>query len=97
MNTSETNIKAKDPLDILIYGKGLRIQSIYFNSELDMMLVILNNKKIIRHSISDFKQLKDTDISKLMNYETDGIGVHWPDLDEDLSLRGFLVNELMTA
>lgn len=24
----------------------------------------------------------------------DGIGLHWPDIDEDLSLRGFLEYEL---
>lgn len=34
---------------------------------------------------------------KVENYENEGVGIYWKDLDEDLSLRGFLVNELIAA
>jgi len=62
-----------------------------------MMLVILNNKKVIQCNISDFKLLKNATLQQLENYENEGVGIYWKDLDEDLSLRGFLVNELIAA
>jgi hypothetical protein len=31
----------------------------------------------------------------LNQFANDGIDIHWPDLDEDLSLRGFLKYELV--
>ena len=91
-----SNIKAQNVLDVLIHEKGLRIHSVYFNTDLDMMLVILNNKRVIQRNISDFKLLKNATSKQLENYENEGMGIYWKDLDEDLSLRGFLVNELIT-
>lgn len=96
MNTSNKieNKRASDPLDQLIFEGGLRIKTIWFDKDLDLIVVLLNNKKILQRPISDFKRLKTATEDQLKNYENDGIGVHWPDLDEDLSLRGFLKYEL---
>ncbi len=96
MSTSNNiiNKRATDPLDRLIFEEGLRIKSIWFDQELDMIIVLLNNRKIIQRPISDFPRLKMATKTQLQNYESDGIGVHWPDIDEDLSLRGFLKYEL---
>jgi len=96
MNTSNkiANKRAADPLDRLIFEEGLRIKSIWFDQDLDVIIVLLNNKQIIQRPISDFVRLKNATTEQLQNYESDGIGVHWPDLDEDLSLRGFLKYEL---
>ncbi len=96
MNTSSkiVNKQATDPLDFLIFEEGLRIKSLWFDEELDLIIVLLNNKKIIQRPISDFKRLKNATSDQLRNYENDGIGIHWPDVDEDLSLRGFLKYEL---
>lgn len=46
MNTSDNkyeNINAKDPIDILIFEKGLRIKNVVIDKELDLIGVILNN------------------------------------------------------
>jgi len=83
-----------DALDKLIYEDGLRIKQIYFDKELDLMLIVLNNKKIMKRAISEFKRLATASEKQLYNFDNDGIGVHWPDVDEDLSLRGFLQHEL---
>ena len=91
------NIKSKDPFHTLIYEKGLRIHSVYFNTDLNMMLVILTNKRVLQRNISDFKLLKNATPQQLENYQNEGVGIHWEDLDEDLSLRGFLANELIAA
>ena len=96
MNTSNkvTDKKATDPLDQLIFEDGLRIKTLWFDQDLDLLVVLLNNKKIIQRPISDFNRLKNATKTQLDNYENDGIGIHWPDVDEDLSLRGFLKYEL---
>lgn len=96
MNTSDSRInkRATDSLDILIFEEGLRIKSVWFDEELDLIIVLLNNKKIIQRPISDFARLSQASPDELRNYENDGIGIHWPDVDEDLSLRGFLKYEL---
>ncbi|MGB5700426.1 DUF2442 domain-containing protein [Muriicola sp.] len=96
MSTSNKiiNKPATDPLDRLIFEEGLRIKTLWFDQDLDLIIVLLNNKKIIQRPISDFARLKNASIEQLANYESDGIGIHWPDMDEDLSLRGFLKYEL---
>lgn len=42
--------------------------------------------------ISEFPGLRYASERKLSNWElvADGIGIHWKDLDEDLSLKGFI-------
>ena len=97
MRTSENKIinkKASDPIDLLIFEEGLRIQDVYVNKKLDVMIVLLNNKKIIRTAISEYKLLKKGSQKQLENFKCDGIGIHWPSLNEDLSLRGFLKQEI---
>ncbi|MBC7920818.1 MAG: DUF2442 domain-containing protein [Ferruginibacter sp.] len=88
------NKRAADGLDRLIHEDGLRIQQVYFNRELDLMMVLLNNRKIIKRAISGFASLRQATHQQLTNFENDGVGIHWPDLDEDLSLRGFLAYEV---
>lgn len=94
MNTS-TN-KQFDAIDSMIFNEGLRIQAIDFHPELDLMTIYLNTKAVFSQSISSYKLLKNAEKSQLLQYELigGGTGVHWPLLDEDLSLKGFLQAEL---
>lgn len=87
---------SKDPIDILIYGKELRIKALHFHPDLDLMLIVLSNKKVLARNISSFQLLQKATINQLEAYELigNGIGIHWPELDEDLSLKGFLIQEL---
>ena len=97
MNTSKDNIANKrtsDPIDQLIFEGGLRMKSIWFDRELDLIIVLLNNKKLLKRPLSDFTRLANATEQQLNRFDNDGIGVHWPELDEDLSLRGFLKYEL---
>lgn len=97
MNTSNdkiTNKRASDPIDQLIFEGGLRMKSIWFDRDLDLIIVLLNNKKLLKRPLSDFKRIANATEAQLNHFENDGIGVHWPELDEDLSLRGFLKYEL---
>jgi len=96
MNTSTNNF---DSIEKLIYGEGLRIEAIDIHPELDVMLVILNTKAVLRQKLSNYKLLKEADIKSLLQYELtgNGTGIHWPLLDEDLSLKGFLRDELLSV
>ncbi|MBD3627474.1 DUF2442 domain-containing protein [Cyclobacterium sp.] len=97
MNTSKdkvVNKRASDPIDQLIFEKGLRMKSIWFDRELDLIIVLLNNKKLLKRPLSDFKRLFEAKEEQLNRFVNNGIDIHWHDLDEDLSLRGFLKYEL---
>ena len=97
MKTSDNrlvNKRASDPLDQLIFEEGLRTQQVWFDRDLDLIVVLLNNKKALKRPLFDFKRLANAREEQIHNFENDGIGIHWPDVDEDLSLRGFLKYEL---
>ncbi len=93
MSTLENNF---DAIEKLIFEEGLRIEAIDLHPELDIMLVVLNTKAVLHHRLSSYPQLKNADRHALLKYELigNGTGVHWPSLDEDLSLKGFLRDEL---
>jgi len=95
MNTSNKKRGApssKDPIDILIFEKGLRIKTLFIEKELDLLLVILNNGNLIKSRISVFDKLSNASQEDLLLWKlrNEGAGVSWTQLDEDLSLYGFL-------
>jgi Protein of unknown function (DUF2442) len=95
MNTSQNKL---DAIEKIIFEKSLKIVSIDFHVDLDMMLVVLNTGVVIKEKITSFNLLKNANETKLKNYTiiANGTGVHWEELDEDLSLKGFLQSHLVT-
>lgn len=93
MNTSQNKF---DALEQLIFEEGLSIKTIDIHKDLDLMLVILNTKAILHQKISSYSRLINASEEELKQYEliADGKGIHWPLLDEDLSLKGFLQAEI---
>lgn len=85
-----------DPIEKLIMEECVYIEALTFYPKLDMMLVILNTKAILHQNLSSYPGLKMADKTQLLHYELigGGTGIHWPILDEDLSLKGLLQNEL---
>jgi hypothetical protein len=61
------------------------------------MVLILSNAAIIPSKISDFPRLSKATEKQLNKWSliSEGIGIEWPDLDEDLSLRGFIKSAFM--
>jgi hypothetical protein len=94
MNTSEN--RPYDAIEAIIFQDGIRILALDIHPELDLLTIYLNTKAVLSQRISYYKLLKGAEKSQLLRYELigDGIGVRWPDLDEDLSLKGFLQDEL---
>ena len=93
MITSTNNF---DSIEALIFEEGLRIEAIDFHPELDVMLIILNTKAVLQQRLSSYKSLANANLDSLTQFEliSNGVGVHWPSLDEDLSLKGFLRDQL---
>lgn len=86
------NKKATDPFDILIIEKGLRAVDLRIYKNLDLMVVVLNNRNIIEIRISDYPKLEKATEKELMNWKLlyGGEGFEWKTLNYDLSLKGFL-------
>lgn len=94
MHTSASN--QYDAIEQVIFETGVRIAAIDFNMDTQRMIVRLTTKSELSFPLSAFQLLKDAIVDDLQNFEliADGIGVHWPALDEDLSLKGFLALQL---
>jgi hypothetical protein len=85
-----------DTIEKLIYEEGLRIEALDLHPELDIMLIVLNTKVVLHQRLSSYPKLSNADKKTLLQYEliANGTGIRWPTLDEDLSLKGFLRDEL---
>jgi hypothetical protein len=83
-----------DELDWIITNKQLKISRFLFFRELDLLLVILNNRRVITQTPSAYPFMLTATDEQLMAYEISATGIHWPALDADLSLRGFLLTEV---
>jgi hypothetical protein len=96
MNTSNRiqNKKATDPFEVLIFEKGLRIKNVVIDKKLGLMLILLSNGFVIKEMLSDYPALKKASLKSLNNWRliSGGIGISWEEINEDLSLKGFLKN-----
>ena len=91
------NKKSADPIDKLIFEKGLRLKHLMIDRQLDLLVVILNNGSIIKTHISDFPRLKNANPVQINNWSLagKGIAIEWKDLDENLSLKGFIKSAML--
>lgn len=93
MNTSENKY---DAIERIIFDTNLSIKHVEVKSDIDKLLVFLNTNHILAFDLSSFKGLKNASAKDLKKFELigNGTGIHWTNLDEDLSLKGFLKNAL---
>lgn len=94
-DASESAVGTGDALDQLIDKQTLKISRLVFIRELDLWLIVLNNRRVLSRSLSAYPFLATADDEQLNQYELSATGIHWPTLDADLSLRGFLLAELL--
>ena len=93
MNTS---FNKYDAIEKIIFDTNLRIQNVEVKPEVNKLLVFLNTKQLLVLPLSLYKTLAGADNASVQQFEliADGRGIHWPMLDEDLSLKGFLKEAL---
>ena len=67
-----------------------RIDKVWFENE--HIFVKLNNEQTISRPVRWFKNLSKASVSQRERYKivNDGSALRWDELDEDLSLEGFL-------
>lgn len=85
-----------DPIEELIFNEGLRINSVDFSDTRDKMFVRLNRNIVFIIPTGLYFSMKNAKPENLDNFclVADKTGIYWPDLDEDLSLKGFLKDYL---
>ncbi len=66
------------------------IQSFSVNQ--DFLTAKINDGRVISIPINWFERLRKASIEQLQNFEVSpsGYGIHWPEIDEDISIRSFL-------
>ena len=67
-----------------------KISNIYF--ERDMLVLILNDQKYLFKLTDISEKLAKANEKERNNFQVSpsGYGIHWPSLDEDLSINGLL-------
>lgn len=85
----------QDPVNAIIREQGVRITAVHAIKDANLLLVMLNHGRL-EFPLDLFKRLAKASEAQLSKYEVlpDGAGIHWPGLDEHLSLRGFLLAKM---
>ena len=75
-----------------ILPKSLAVLIIEVTFDVDMLAVFLSDGREIRVPLEWFPMLRDASPEERLHWRLigKGIGIHWPGLDEDLSLEGLL-------
>jgi len=62
------------------------------------LVVSLEDGRVVHVPLEWFPRLRDATEAQRKEWRLvgGGIGIHWPQVDEDLSVRGLLMPELMT-
>ena len=58
-----------------------------------MIVVVMDSGSEVRFPVSENPRLARGAAAQLNNIEISAFGLHWPDLDEDLSFRGLLAGD----
>jgi hypothetical protein len=66
----------------------LRAQAVEFTAT--ELVVTLRDGRRIATPLSWYPRLLSASVAQRSNYEIMPMGIHWPDLDEDLSVTGML-------
>jgi hypothetical protein len=92
------NIWPTDAIERTILERDIRIADIHTNKALDLLVVVLNTRDVLRVPLSAYARLAKASEKKLGKWRLlgNGYGVHWPELDEHLSLKGFLRDAMMS-
>jgi hypothetical protein len=66
----------------------LRARTVEFNAT-DLVVTLADGRKIAT-PLDWYPRLKRASAAQRANYEIMPMGIHWPDIDEDLSVAGML-------
>jgi len=72
-----------------------KIVKIWIDNE--AVYIQTNKGDIFNERFANYSRLQTASPLQLANFEYDNIGIHWKDLDEDLSYRGFMKHEKLVC
>lgn len=89
-------VRSDDPLDQLIHEGGLRIVDVEPLQHQGLLVVMLNSGTPLMVRTAHFPRLAKAKPAQLEGWEliADGTAIGWEELDEHLSLKGFLMAEV---
>jgi len=73
-NGMNSFINNYDTTEKLIYEEGLKINVLHFHPDLDLMLIVLSNKKVLKRAISSSLRLGQATSDQLKNCKLIGKG-----------------------
>ncbi len=65
----------------------MKIEKVWFDAE--NIYIKTDIGHVIGNPLQWFPELLNATVEEKNNYEISPFGIHWPDIDEDLSLDGF--------
>ena len=88
------DIRSKNPFERLIFEKGLRAIDLRFYKKQNLIVVVLNNSKVLPLNLSVYQILQNTPVNILNDWKLvhGGIGFEWKALNYDISLKSLLEN-----
>ncbi len=100
MSTSDNKIvnkRSSNKIERQIFEKGLRITQVVPVKKQDSLIVFLSNSQKISVSLSSFPLLKKATQTQLDSWKliSKGVGITWSELDEDLSLKGLIIQFML--
>lgn len=92
----DTSTNRYDSIEELIFKENVRIKAIDLHTDMNMLVIVLTSGAVLQQRLSDYPRLSSATSAQLENFEliAGSTGVHWPDLDEDISLKGILRDTL---
>ena len=72
--------------------RHLHATDLVFDHDKELMTVKLRNGNVLAFSLDEFPSLKNANPKQRenWNFTGGGRGVHWKEIDEDLTVRGFI-------
>lgn len=77
-------------MSTLVIERDVIVQGIEFGE--DAMIVLLDDGRSVSVPLAWYPRLNAGSVEERRNFEIigDGEGIHWPDLDEDISVAGII-------
>ena len=79
-------------MDKLVHEANVGVKHVIIDRDLDLILVVLTSGGILRVRLSDHPVLNKASNTEINDWRiiAKGIGIHWNQLDEDLSVKGMI-------
>lgn len=73
----------------------IKVNKIWIND--DEICIRCEDGRTASERFADYPRLKNASAEQISRYTTDAFGIHWPELDEDLSFDGFFKEKSKTV